>query len=477
MELFKKGKMALLAGAMAVAISGAFGGAASAADVTINMAVPDWPPTHIMQDLANKFYKAPSGNNVTIALDFTPWGNYYEKLAASLTSGEEKYQMAVSDSQWLGTFIEGGYFMKLNDIIDADPELQAIFKDLHPNLVDAYSTYPHKSDNLYGFPQMPDVLVNYYRKDIFCDTDEQAAFKGKYGYKLPCSPTEMNNTDWDQVRDFSEFFRRSAGESLAGETLTDDFYGLTYQAGIGYDFNTMQINGFIWQHGGDTWDETKQPNGQALAVVNSPTAIKAFEHYLSLLKFMPPVVKTGTMDIFKTDELFREGKTAANIQWIGFAESAISPATSKVADKVDFAQMPGLRNSDGSIERWSNIGGQPFVLTTWNSDLVTQESVDFVKWWLSSDTQHKFAAAGGQSGLQSVHNSDTYAGYRPWNHAFGPQLKWQKDVWHIPEFFELLVQQQQTFDKAITGQISAQEALDSIAAFQDELLREADRIE
>jgi len=274
MELFKKGKMALLAGAMAVAISGAFGGAASAADVTINMAVPDWPPTHIMQDLANKFYKAPSGNNVTIALDFTPWGNYYEKLAASLTSGEEKYQMAVSDSQWLGTFIEGGYFMKLNDIIDADPELQAIFKDLHPNLVDAYSTYPHKSDNLYGFPQMPDVLVNYYRKDIFCDTGEQAAFKGKYGYKLPCSPTEMNNTDWDQVRDFSEFFRRSAGESLAGETLTDDFYGLTYQAGIGYDFNTMQINGFIWQHGGDTWDETKQPNGQALGVVNSPTAIK-----------------------------------------------------------------------------------------------------------------------------------------------------------------------------------------------------------
>jgi len=477
MKLFKKGKLALLAGAMAMAVSGAFGSFASAADVTINMAVPDWPPTRIMGDLANKHYKAKSGNNITIALDFIPWPNYYEKLAASLTSGEEKYQMAVSDSQWLGTFIEGGYFMKLNDIIDADPELQAIFKDLHPNLVDAYSTYPHKSDNLYGFPQMPDVLINYYRKDIFCDAGEQAAFKAKFSYKLPCTPAEMNDTDWDMVRDYGEFFRRSAGETLAGETLTDDFYGLTYQAGIGYDFNTMQINGFLWQYGADTWDETKQPTGQALGIVNSPTAVKAFEHYLSLLQFMPPAVKTGTMDIFKTDELFREGKTAANIQWIGFAESAISPETSKVADKVDFAQMPGLRNSDGSIERWSNIGGQPFVLTTWNSDLVTQESVDFVKWWLSSDVQHMFANAGGQSGLQSVHNSDAYMGYRPWNHAFGPQLKWQKDVWHIPEFFELLVQQQQTFDKAITGQISAQEALDSIAQFQDELLREAERIQ
>ena len=35
-------------------------------------------------------------------------------------------------------------------------------------------------------------------------------------------------------------------------------------------------------------------------------------------------------------------------------------------------------------------------------------------------------------------------------------IDWQKDVWHIPEFFELLTQQQEEFDKAITGQISAQ---------------------
>ena len=58
-------------------------------------------------------------------------------------------------------------------------------------------------------------------------------------------------------------------------------------------------------------------------------------------EYMPPVVKTGTMDIFKTDELFREGKVAWIIQWIGFAESAITPATSKVADKVAFAVASG----------------------------------------------------------------------------------------------------------------------------------------
>ena len=56
-------------------------------------------------------------------------------------------------------------------------------------------------------------------------------------------------------------------------------------------------------------------------------------------------------------------------------------------------------------------------------------------------------------------------------------IDWQRDVWQIPEFFELLTQQQQEFDKAITGQESAKQALDNVAEFQDRILRDADRIE
>src|SRR5437763_7869091 len=121
----------------------------------------------------------------------------------------------------------------------------------------------------------------------------------------------------------------------------------------------MQINGFIWQHGGDIWDETKEPTGHAEGQVNSAKAVEGLEHYLRLTKYMPPVVKTGSMDIFKTDELFREGKVAMNLEWIGFAESATNPQTSKVAATIACAMMPGLTGSDGKIIRWSNIAGQP----------------------------------------------------------------------------------------------------------------------
>ena len=48
---------------------------------------------------------------------------------------------------------------------------------------------------------------------------------------------------------------------------------------------------------------------------------------------------------------------------------------------------------------------------------------------------------------------------------------------NIPEFFELLTQQQEEFDKAITGQQDARTTLDNIAEFQQELLEEVDRIQ
>jgi multiple sugar transport system substrate-binding protein len=472
-------KLTSFAGAALAATltSGTFLGTASAEDVVLKMAVPDWPPTRIMKDMFDKEYKAPSGNSVKLDIDFIPWPDFYTRVNASLTSGEQKYNMAVSDSQWLGAFIEGGYYRKINDLIDADPQLKAAMDDMHVNVRNAYSTYPHKSDNFYGFPQFPDVLVTYARKDIFCNDDEQKNFQAKFNKKLPCAPEEFDDIDWQLFEDIGKFFMRKKGETLAGKPADDDFYGIAYQAGKGYDFSSMQINGFIWQSGANIWDETQAPKGQAEGVVNSPEAVKALDHYLSLIQYMPPVAKTGTMDIFKSDELFREGKVAINVDWIGLGEASLDPKTSKVADKLVFGQAPGTRGADGKLIRWNNIGGQPFVLMTWNTDKQNKEAVDFVKWWLSKPVQTEYASKGGQSAMKEVYSDPAYVTFRPWNRAWAPSLDWQKDVWHVPQFFELLTEQQDQFDLAITGKQDAKTALDTIAKFQQNLLKEAGLIQ
>ncbi len=474
--MLKTKRLATAASLAATMLVGGTVTVAVAEEVVLTMAVPDWPPTRIMKKFFDEQYKPASGNTVKLDVDFIPWPDFYTRVNASLTSGEQKYNFIVSDSQWLGAFVEGGYFRKINDLLDADPAFKATFDEIHPNPKNAYSTYPHKSENYYGFPQFPDVLVNYGRSDILCNADEQANFMAKYSKKLPCTGEEMDAMTWADFRNVGEFFRRAKGEMLAGAPAEDDFYGIAYQAGKGYDFSSMQINGFIWQNGGDTWDETQVPNGQAEGVVNSPQAVAALEEYLSMIEFMPPLAKTGTMDIFKSDELFREGKVAMNINWIGLGEASLDPASSKVADKLVFGQMPGTM-VDGKMVRWSNIGGQPFVLTTWTTDAQIKEAVEFVKWWLSTDIQNQFAASGGQSAIKSVYEDPKYVTYRPWNRAWAPQLDWQKDVWHVPQFFELLTQQQDQFDLAITGKQDAKTTLDNVAKFQQDLLTEAGLIQ
>jgi len=480
-------------GALAVLALGAMLGAGTvkAQDITINMAVPDWPPTRFMKEEFDRSFTSPSGKNVQLVMDFIPWPSFYERVAASLTSGEQKYQMIVTDSQWLGSFVEGGYYMDLTDKMKADPELAAIMKDLHPVLVSAYSTYPHftaaqleeagewphPEARYFGFPQFPDTYVTFYRQDLFCNETEAAKFQEAFNQKLPCTYEDWQQVDWGVWENIGKHFQRKKGDPLGDGVAEDDFYGIAYQAGVGYDFSTMQANAFIWQNGGSIWDETIAPEGQALGVVNSDTNVKAFEQYLSMLPYMPPVAKTGQMDIFVIQDLYMQGKVAAIVDWVGLGEPVLDPKTSKVADKSAFGVAPGTKKADGTIDRTGNIGGQPFVLTTWNSDEVNEAALEVVKWWLNPETQKKFVANGGQSGLRSVMADPAYDSLRPWNRAHKEMIPWQRDVWHIPEFFELLTQQQQEFDKAITGQISAKEALDSVAEFQDRILRDADRIE
>ena len=449
----------------------------NAKTVEIIMAAPDWPPTRFMQEYFNSNFPQSGDTEIKLTLDFIPWDNFYTNVAASLTSGEQKYSMIVSDSQWLGAFIEGGYFQKLNKYIDADPELQAIFDDMHQGYKEGYTTYPYKSENYYGFPQFPDNYVNFYRTDIFCNPDENAAFRAKYGKKLPCTYADWEIVVWDDIFDINEFLTRKKGEMLAGKPLEDDMFGVTYQAGKAYDFSSMQINGFFWQYGGDIWREDQQPDAQAIGVVNSDINVAALTKYLDLLDTMHPSHKTGGMGIFEMQALYLEGKIASMINWVGLGAPVVDPNLSKVHDITGYARQPGTMQDDGTISRWANLGGQPFVLTTWMTDEEIDAAFTIIKWWLSFDTQIAAVKAGGQSCMKSIIYSDGYNALAPWNAAYVASMDWQKDVWHIPEFFELLTQQQEEFDKAITGQQDAQTTLDNIAEFQQELLEEVDRIQ
>ena len=76
---------------------------------------------------------------------------------------------------------------------------------------------------MYGVPANSCIGFLTYRRDLFENAEEQAAFKEKYGYDLEVP------SDWDAYRDAAEFFTRKKGEKLAGEVLDRDFYGVSME--------------------------------------------------------------------------------------------------------------------------------------------------------------------------------------------------------------------------------------------------------
>lgn len=437
--------------------------------VTLRMTGPEWGPTQLMAQISKDFSvvaKQKLGYPVELQFDFVPWGSYYERLAAALAAGSPTYDLFVSDSQWIGQFAEAGHIIKLNEPMEKDAQLKAILDKMLPSLKDAYSAYPEGSADYWGFPQEADVKGWMIRIDLFTHPDERAAFKKKYGYDLPQTYEEFDKADWVHVRDFAEFFTRKAGQTLAGQKLATDFYGLATPYSKSYDFLTMGWLMTFYNWGGQIWDPaTHKVDG----FLNSKAGVDSLTFYMDLLKFQPPGAKDYDFD--GVNQAMSQGITAMAMNWIAVSPGIFDPASSKVADKVLMCVPPGHTGEDGQTRRMFNLGGQPFVVGSKTKHL--KEVFEFIKWWFDDAQQARFADGGGLSVVQSIVESDSFKNSQPYARAFAEALPYQQDVWKNAAFFELLNTQQEELHAAVSGAQSPKDALDKTARKQEEILRKA----
>lgn len=180
---------------------------------------------------------------------------------------------------------------------------------------------------IYGFPDDGDVLVLYYRKDIFEDPETMAEFKAKFGYDLAAPDT------WEQFAEIGQF-------------ITDKYAPEMYGAGLLRQPGNAQ---FMFQErfrieGGKFFDpETMR------ASVNSAAGLKVFNDMVAENTWMPPGVEQwGFGEAFSA---FLAGDIAMTVSWppvgrwaagYGKGTEALNwiPET-QVIDKVGYALTPG----------------------------------------------------------------------------------------------------------------------------------------
>lgn len=314
-----------------------------------------------LQSLDPLNYSGPKFEKLTgikVKVVEVPTDQMFTKIMQDFRSGAGAYDALNVIPSWMPDLVRAGALEPLDAMVEQYGYAEEL-QDIAP----AYRDNQMKVDGkIYGFPDDGDVMLLYYRKDIFEDAKMKEEFKAKLGYDL--APP----TDWKQFAEIGQF-------------ITDKMAPKTYGAGF---FRAAPYPHYMFQErfrmeGGKFFDaETMK------STVNSAVGLKVFQGMLAENKFMPPGVEQWNF----VDNLanFLQGATAMTISWppygrwaagYGSNEEALNwvPKT-QVAGKVGYALNPLGRPELG-------VG---FALSVSSTSKNKEAAYLFIQWLNSKQT-------------------------------------------------------------------------------------------
>ena len=252
----------------------------------INIICEGYPPCYALQEVSAEFTEK---TGIAVNFEFGDLLAIAQRMVAEQMTESEHFDGMQVLSYHLGLFGEQNFATPMATFLD-DPALRdPSFKwdDFVPALIAQSSMYKGEAIAL---PFQFLATFGVIRKDIIADTGERAAFKAMYGYDLPEPGLVMEMPSYDQWRDIAAFFSRKAGETLAGKTLEQDYYG------ISSPFKRhLTVFWFTWAnliaHGGEIFDADGN-----VVIGEGTAAVDTVQFLLDMREFAPPSYREYTWD-------------------------------------------------------------------------------------------------------------------------------------------------------------------------------------
>ena len=386
--------------------------------------------------------------DVRIVPALVPYGpEWHNRIASEFAIQGDAFDFAMWDSQSTAEFAGGGHAVLINDIFEQSSYLAP---ELFPaRSLKQYGEYPDNSGRFYGLPINQDAYGMMYRRDLFEDPKEQAAFRKKYGRELRVPQT------YQEAREVAEFFTRP----------DQGLYGWGQMGGRAYDFATTASNSFMWSFGGELYNPE---TFEVLGYLNSPASIDGVQAYVDMFQYGPP--GSGNWGWDEINAAFQQGQLAMAMQWFYFNGSNADPAVNPYAESTGFAILPGAVGRDGLFRRQFSVGGQGMGINRYSENL--PELVAFMEWYFQPEQQARYAAVC-QTGLKAVLDSREWQGLNRFNRQFATALDYLNDYWHLPEYAILLDQLQEDISNAIAGVKTVRQALTDAATRHERTLTRA----
>jgi len=436
-------------------------------DCTIRGVSESTPPSNYVADVLAAEFEELTG--IKVEFEATSWDQMYDKAIKDMEAGTGIYDFVYIEQDIIYGYLAQDYLVDITQMLEDNPELVAPAFDLGE--FTSFLNYFIKPENnhVYGIPMEAFVKVYLYRTDLFEDPEIQAAFEAEYGY--PLAPAENHQQYADIAKFFTEY----------GEENDMDLWGTTVQAASGHPssfyefFETIapSFGVYNWGINMENWKATVENGGE----MNSDKAKEALAFWLSMLEYAPPEATSSTWD--EVAASFAAGRAAQG--WV-YGENAAWIASdtnrSKVVGNVGVALPP---TAEGVLEEAAAgegyIGyydGGAFGIPH------SSKNKEATLLWLQFIGQPSVQPEWAVAGARIVHNA-----------TFSDPLVQQMDE-QTKGYYTLMLEQGHLFAgappfpfhpqvrevvapfiyQAISGEISAEEALDRAAvAAEEELVR------
>jgi len=402
-----------------------------------------------------------------LQIDTQPYDALQQKVFSEFAADSSHYDLVIVDTPWapalasklepLDTYIRDP---DLNDVADAaiGDFIPKVFYDTAVYNTD--NTTQHFPDseavpdignitdagfNVYGLPIQANALVMAYRKDLFDDPKEKAAYQAQNGTALEVPKS------WEEYRKVAQFFTRPEQK----------LYGTTVMAGVG-DWATDDFKTLLAAWGGDG-----HLVGDDLSLkFDTPQGVAALQYYQDLIQkydVVPPGSTSASWD--EAASLFDSGATAMTMNYHTLA------LDSKVNGQIGYATVPsGPRGTGPHFGTWMLSINSNSQNKAWAYRALT--------WLTAAEQQVAMTAKELHPTRVSVYdeitgNGDTDAEQREFYQVLGDSLAVGVGRARLTNYTEVSNAIAKAVNRAASGDASPQEALDSAADEVTRLLEQA----
>ncbi len=270
--------------------------------------------------------------DLKITVDIVPPQQMHERQVMSLMGGSYEYDLIETYPTYIGEYADAGFLENL----DKWYEKYGDEIDVTDYIEKAQVGFNKYKGSWYAIPYDGDVLLLYYRQDLFDDPENKADFKAEYGYELYAPET------WGQVRDIAEFFdnkfpdMRGMGMLGSKHWLTIDYWVTIYR-------NYLTAKEIPYENG--------LVNDFGVIELNKEAFFASNKMWMDLLKLAPDdILSWGYAE---SKEAINVGRIPMTMQWA----SAVfrDPRQSEYWDVINAVVMPGFKKADGSVEHVTSL--------------------------------------------------------------------------------------------------------------------------